>query len=81
LVDATTSNKSRRIAAAVGFLSGMLACLDAVRDAKVLWPLAVLWAALRHPQRLESGGGLALIMVTLIISLVRGQGGLGTHHH
>jgi hypothetical protein len=55
----------------------MLACLDAVRDAKTLWPPDAVWAALRHPQRLELGGGLALIMVTLIISLVRGQTGRG----
>jgi len=56
----------------VGFLSGVLACLDAMRDAKVFWPPDTLWQVLRHPQRLELGGGIALIVVTLVISVVQG---------
>ena len=31
-------HKSRRFGTAVGFVSGVLACLDAVRDTRVVWP-------------------------------------------
>jgi hypothetical protein len=65
-----TPEKSRRVATAVGFLSGMLASLDALHDAKVLWPPDVVWAALRSPQRLEFGAGIALIVVTLVVSAI-----------
>jgi hypothetical protein len=63
--------KSRRVVSAVGFISGVLACLDAVRDTRVLWPPAVLWQVLRPPQRLEFGAGIALIAVTLITTAMR----------
>ena len=63
--------KGRRVATAVGFLSGVLACLDALRDAKVLWPPDELWGVLSHPKRLELGAGIVLIVVSFIISVVR----------
>jgi hypothetical protein len=66
-----TSDKKSRIVNAVGFLSGVLASLDAVRDARTVWPLDALWRGLRSPQRLELGGGVALIVVTLAISVFR----------
>ncbi len=69
-----TSEKTRRVATAAGFLSGVLACLDAVRDAKVFWPPDVVWQALRHPQRLEFGGGLALIVATLVTTIAARKG-------
>lgn len=59
---------------AAGFLAGVLACLDALRDAKVYWPLDVVWEALRPPQRLELGGGVALMVVTLLIWVLRPKG-------
>jgi hypothetical protein len=65
-----TPEKKRRVATAAGFLSGMLACLDAMRELKEFWPPDVVWQALRSPQRLELGGGIALIVVTLLISLI-----------
>ncbi len=65
-----TADKKRRIATAVGFLCGMLACLDAMRDLKEWWPPDVVWQALRSPQRLELGGGIALIVVSFIASLL-----------
>lgn len=65
-----TENKNRRIASAIAFLSGVLACLDAIRDTRVLWPPDALWNALRHPQRLELGGGLALIGVAIVTKIV-----------
>jgi hypothetical protein len=61
--------KQRRVATAVGFLSGVLACLDALRDAKVSWPPDAVWAALTHPKRVELAGGLVLIAVSLIVSI------------
>ena len=56
----------------MGFLSGVLACLDAMRDLNVFWPPDALWQALRHPQRLEMAGGIALIVVTVVISVAHG---------
>jgi hypothetical protein len=67
----TTAGKSRRLASAVGFLAGILACLNAVRDAKVLWPPEALWMALPHPQRLELGAGIALVVASVIINAIR----------
>jgi len=66
-----TSEKKWRAANAVGFLSGVLACLDALRDARIYWPPDVVWEGLRSPQRLELGGGIALIVVTLLTSGLR----------
>lgn len=68
-----TSDKQRRVARAVGFLAGVLAAMDALKDAKVLWPPEAVWAALRSSQRLELGGGIALIVVTLVMSVVTRQ--------
>jgi len=65
--------KSRRVATAVGFVSGVLACLDAVRDTRVLWPPDALWQVLRPPQRLEFGAGMALMLVTLITTAMRAR--------
>ncbi|HUC29373.1 MAG TPA: hypothetical protein VMR80_07310 [Candidatus Acidoferrum sp.] len=63
--------KQRRVATAAGFLSGVLACLDALRDVAVLWPPDAVWEALRSPKRLELAGGIALITVTLLITMLR----------
>jgi hypothetical protein len=65
-----TPEKKRRVATAVGFLSGVLACLDALRDARAFWPPDVVWEALRGPQRLELGAGIALIVVSFVISVL-----------
>lgn len=65
-----TENKQRRVATAVGFLAGMLACLDALRDAKVVWPPDAAWAVMPHAQRLEMGAGIAIILVALVVSVV-----------
>ncbi len=67
----TTSGKGARLGTAAGFLSGVITCLDAVRDAKTTWPLEALWQALSRPKRLELCGGIALIVVTFVISIVR----------
>jgi hypothetical protein len=66
-----TPEKKRRVATAAGFLSGVLACLDALRDARVFWPPDIVWEALRHPQRLELGAGIALIVVSFVTSMVK----------
>jgi hypothetical protein len=66
-----TPDKKRRVATAAGFLSGVLACLDALRDARVFWPPDVVWEGLRGPQRLELGAGIALMVVSFVTSLVR----------
>jgi hypothetical protein len=65
-----TPEKKRRIATAVGFLSGVLACLDVLRDARVFWPPDIVWEALRGPQRLELGAGIALIVVSFVTSVL-----------
>jgi hypothetical protein len=68
-----SERKNLRILAAVGFLAGVLACLDAVRDARVLWPPEALWNVLQHRQHLELVAGIALILVTIVTNIV-GQG-------
>jgi hypothetical protein len=65
------TEKSRRLANAIGFLSGVLASMDALRDTKIYWPPGLLWEELHHAQRLELGGGLALIVVTLVTSALQ----------
>jgi hypothetical protein len=65
-----TPEKTRRVASAVGFLAGALACTDAVRDAGIWWPPDALWEVLRGPQRLELGVGIALIVVSCVTSLL-----------
>jgi hypothetical protein len=64
-----TPDKKRRIATATGFLSGVLACMDALRDATVSWPPDAVWANIRRLHKLELFGGIAMIVVTLITSV------------
>jgi hypothetical protein len=66
-----TPDKQRRVATAVGFLSGVLACMNAMRDAAVFWPPDVVWQALRGPQRLELTAGIVLIVVTFLTSVMQ----------
>jgi len=66
-----TPEKKKRVTNAVGFLSGVLACLDAVRDARILWPPDELWDGLRHVQRVEFGAGSALIVVSTVLMSMR----------
>jgi hypothetical protein len=68
-----TPEKKRRVATAVGFLSGVLAGMDALRDGRLFWPPDVVWETLRGPQRLELGAGIALMLISLVTSMVRGQ--------
>jgi hypothetical protein len=65
-----TAEKQRRAVTAAGFLFGVLACMDALRDDRVLWPLDALWATLQSRQRLEFGGGITLILVALVSSVL-----------
>jgi hypothetical protein len=48
-----TSTKKQRIATAVGFLSGVYACLDPLRNLRTWWPPDEVWAMLSPPQRLD----------------------------
>ncbi len=66
-----TSDKQRRVATAAGFISGVIACLDALREAKITWPPDETWAGLRGPQRLELSAGIVLMVVALVTSVVR----------
>ncbi|MFZ0734750.1 MAG: hypothetical protein WAM79_20705 [Candidatus Sulfotelmatobacter sp.] len=66
-----TEEKIGRVATAVGFLSGVIACLDAIRDVKTLWPPEALWQVLQRPRRLELVTGIALIVVTLMVTSFR----------
>ncbi len=66
-----TPDKTRRIATATGFLSGVLICLDALREAPGFWPPDLVWTALSRPHRLELAGGIATMVVTFITSLRR----------
>lgn len=51
----------------------MLAGLDALRDAKVYWPPDAVWEALQNPKRFELGLGIALIVISLIVSVLRSR--------
>jgi len=42
-----------------------------LRDVAVLWPPDAVWEALRSPKRLELAGGVALITITLLITMLR----------
>jgi hypothetical protein len=64
-------SKKQRITNAVGFLSGLFACMDALRNAGVSWPPSEVWAELGGPHRLELGGGIALMVVTLVVSVAK----------
>jgi hypothetical protein len=66
-----TPEKKRRVAIAGIFLSGVLACLDAVKDARIFWPPEVVWEGLRNPDRLKLGAGIALIVVSFVTSVLR----------
>ncbi len=55
------------------FLSGMLACLDAVKDARIFWPPDVVWEGLNNPNRLKLGAGIALIVVSFVMSVVQSR--------
>jgi hypothetical protein len=66
-----TPEKKKRVANAVGFLSGVLACLDAVRDTRIFWPPGELWEGLRHVQRVELAAGIALIVVSIVLMRTR----------
>jgi hypothetical protein len=68
-----TPDKKRRIATAAGFLSGVITCMDALRDAAVAWPPEAVWAAMRRPHKVEFCGGIALILVTLVTALLRAR--------
>lgn len=67
------ASKERRIATAAGFLFGAIACLGALRDAPETWPPEAVWRVLSQPHRLELLGGIALIIVTFVIS-IKAQG-------
>jgi hypothetical protein len=66
-----TPEKKRRLGTAVGFLSGVLACTDALHDARMVWPVDAMWAGLRNMQRVEFAGGALLVLVTLIVSIAK----------
>lgn len=64
------AEKQRRVATAAGFLLGVLACVDVLRDDRVLWPPDALWASLGSPQHLKLGMGIALILLSLLGSVL-----------
>jgi hypothetical protein len=66
-----TPEKKNRVTNAVGFLSGVLACMDAVRDTRIFWPPGELWEGLRRVQRVELGAGIALIVVSIVLMTTR----------
>jgi hypothetical protein len=66
-----TPEKKRRVAMAGIFLSGVLACLDAVKDSRIFWPPDVAWEGLRNPNRLKLGAGIALIVVSFVTTVLK----------
>lgn len=68
-------SRKQRVANAVGFLSGLFACMDALRAASVSWPPNLVWTDLSSAHRLELGGGIVLMVVTLVVSMVKRESG------
>jgi hypothetical protein len=68
-----TPEKKRRVAMAGMFLSGVLACLDAIKDARIFWPPDVVWEGLNNPNRLKLGAGITLIVVSFVMSVVQSR--------
>jgi|HubBroStandDraft_6_1064221.scaffolds.fasta_scaffold67890_3 hypothetical protein len=66
-----TPEKKKRVTRALGFVSGVIASMDAIRDQKVLWPPSELWEALRNVQRVELAAGVVLILVSLLMTARR----------
>jgi hypothetical protein len=58
----------------MGFLAGVIACLHAMRDAKIPWPPAALWDVLSQAQRVELCGGVAMMVIAFFASLVGKDG-------
>jgi hypothetical protein len=61
--------KRKRIAPAVLFLFGVLASLKAVGESGTFWPPDVVWASLSNPHRFQLCGGVAMIVVAIVISI------------
>jgi len=61
--------KRRRAASAVMFLFGVLATMNAVKEANSFWPPAALWAALNPPHRFQLCGGIAVILVGIFTTI------------
>ena len=64
-----TPEKKRRVTRALGFVSGVIASMDAIRDQKVLWPPSELWEALRNVQRVELAAGVVLILASVLLNV------------
>lgn len=65
------SPKGRRAASAVLFLFGVLASAKALTDATVAWPPSTVWSQLRNPHKFQLCGGIAVILVSLIMFFLR----------
>ena len=63
--------KRNRAISAILFLFGVLASLNALRDAGMMWPPDAVWQALNNPSRLKLCGGIALMLVSLIATAMR----------
>jgi hypothetical protein len=66
-------DKQKRVGSAIVFLIGVFACLIPLRDRKILWPPDALWQSLENPQRLEIAGGIALIVISIVISIAQNR--------
>jgi len=68
-----TPEKTKRLIHAVGFMAGVVSCLDAVRDAPIVWPPGELWEGLRNVQRVEFAAGVALVAVSIVLTIARSR--------
>jgi hypothetical protein len=66
-----TPGKRRRAISAILFLFGVLAFLNALRDADMMWPPDAVWQALDNPSRFKLCGGVALMLASLIATAMR----------
>jgi hypothetical protein len=75
-----SSEKKKRVTNAVGFLAGVLACTDAVRETRIFWPPDEFWDGLRHTQRVEFGAGIALIVASIVLLSMGKRNGMNPCH-
>lgn len=64
------TDKKRRVAFAVGFVTGVLGAVKAVAEATIFWPPAALWEQLRGPQRFQFVGCSIVAIVMVVLSVV-----------
>jgi hypothetical protein len=60
------AERKTRIMNGAGFLSGVIAIVDAFGEATILWPPSVLWKDLRNVRRVALGSDVAVLVISFL---------------